>query len=222
MKIPDAKNSCQRCGTCCMKGGPALHLEDKPLLERNFLQAEHLITIRKGEPVLSLSGSDTYPARSEIVKIKGQGTEWTCMFFAEKDATCAIYENRPLECVLLKCWDTADLQKIAEKDILSRIDIIPANDPVLAFIQNHEKLCPLENLEKHLSGRENCKSQQAAIATLTTLVNTDLAVRAQAYARLRFSLAAELFYFGRPLFKILEDIGIRTAEHNGLLEITLP
>ncbi len=37
-----------------MKGGPALHIEDKKLFLQKIIDWEYLITIRKGEPVFSL------------------------------------------------------------------------------------------------------------------------------------------------------------------------
>ena len=35
MSKPELKTECERCGTCCMKGGPALHLEDKKMNMKN-------------------------------------------------------------------------------------------------------------------------------------------------------------------------------------------
>jgi hypothetical protein len=57
---------------------------------------------------------------------------------------------------------------------------------------------------------------------LTRLVNTDLAIRSQAIAELHFSLDLELFFFGRPLFKILDQFGINTHEKNGFCSLSLP
>ena len=215
------KTECDRCGTCCIKGGPALHYEDRTLLLNNCLAQEHLITVRKGEPVFSLSAENPEPAHSEIVKVKGRGSEWTCLFFQEKDASCAIYEHRPLECSLLKCWDTADLEKVAGRSLLSRYDIIAPHDPLLPFIKNHDERCSLENLALLLSAVSREGSQQQAITDLTGLVNTDMAIRSQAYAKSRFSLDLELFFFGRPLFKILNQFDIETHEENGICNLSL-
>ncbi len=40
---------CIRCGTCCKKGGPVLHHEDKDILRGGHVGYEHLVTLRKGE-----------------------------------------------------------------------------------------------------------------------------------------------------------------------------
>jgi Fe-S-cluster containining protein len=214
------KTGCDRCGTCCSNGGPALHYEDNPLLQNKRLTPEHLITVRKGEPVFSLADENPGPAQSEIVKIKGRGPEWTCLFFQKKESECAIYEHRPLECSLLKCWETADLEKIAGRNLLNRYDIIAPHNPLLSFIKTHEEKCSLQNLFEMLSSVTSQSSHQQVLAELTSLVNTDLAIRSQAMTRFRFSLDLELFFFGRPLFTILNQFGLNTHERNGVCSLS--
>jgi Fe-S-cluster containining protein len=221
MTVDTIKTECDRCGTCCEKGGPALHYEDMTLLQNNWLNPEQLITIRKGEPVFSLAAEDPTPAQTELVKIKGSGSTWTCIFFQDKEASCTIYGHRPLECSLLKCWDSLDLEKVAGRNLISRHDIIATHDPVLPFIKTHEEKCSLENLDLLRSALNSEDSQQQAIIDLTTLVNTDIVIRSQAYAKFRFGLDLELFYFGRPLFKILEQFGLKTFENNGICSLSL-
>ena len=215
------KTACARCGTCCRKGGPALHYEDRTLLQNNFLNLEHLITIRKGEPVFSPAAANPEPAESEIIKIKGKGAEWTCFFFKEKDAACAIYDHRPLECSLLKCWETADLEKIAGRNLISRHDIIAPHDPVLPFIKKHDDKCSLEELDRLLSAVNLENTRQQAVTDLTALVNTDMALRTHVHARLHLSLDLELFFFGRPLFIILNQFGLEVHEENSVYRLSL-
>ncbi len=220
MKAFNTKTECDRCGTCCTKGGPALHIEDKLLLHNKLLKSEHLITIRKGEPVFSPASENPEPAESEIVKIKGKGREWTCFFYIDQDDRCAIYAHRPIECSLLKCWDTADLENVAGKDLLSRFDIIDQDDPLLPFIKDHEKKCSLENLGALLSRLQDDNTKMQALNKLTGLVNTDLILRTKACKKLHLSLQLELFFFGRPLFKILEELGITMHSQNGVYRLS--
>lgn len=215
------KTECDRCGTCCTKGGPALHYQDLSLLQNNQLTLEHLITVRKGEPVLLLSDENPRPTNAEIVKIKGKASGWTCIFFEEKESRCAIYEHRPLECSLLKCWETADLENMAGENLLTRYDIIDSSAPILPFIENHEAKCSLANLGQLLSEVSLKKWHRKALGQLTDLVNTDLSIRVQAYDKFEFSLELELFYFGRPLFKILEQFGIVAHEKKGALILSV-
>ncbi len=43
------KQACDRCGTCCRQGGPALHIQDRHLVAPGFLGFDVLVTIRRGE-----------------------------------------------------------------------------------------------------------------------------------------------------------------------------
>ena len=40
-------NSCRRCGTCCEKGGPGLHVADMGLLEH--IPMKDVVCLRRGE-----------------------------------------------------------------------------------------------------------------------------------------------------------------------------
>ncbi len=48
-KAKSHRTYCIRCGTCCMKGGPVLHQQDKAILLEGYAGHQHLITLRKGE-----------------------------------------------------------------------------------------------------------------------------------------------------------------------------
>ena len=220
METRTTKKTCDRCGTCCVKGGPALHIEDRPLLESSRLLPKHLVTIRKGEPVFDLSGEKTEPAAAEIIKLKGTGTKWTCLFFEDKEAACTIYRHRPLECSLLKCWDTADLENIVGKNLLRRSDLMLPGNPVLPYIAVHEEKCSLANLSKLVEKVADHNSRENGLEELAFLVNKDLAIRSQACTELRLDIDLELFCFGRPLFKILEQFAIRLQEENGRYTLT--
>lgn len=212
------KNECERCGACCLKGGPALHIEDQKLLLQNFIDRESLITIRKGEPVFSLEESRPEWIKTELIKLKGKHAKWSCIFYNPKSSSCSIYQHRPLECILLKCWDTTELEAIAGKNLLSRFDIIPSHEPVIEYIHKHEKECSLEFIE-HLLIEQNGAINKNTLAELSELVNKDLVLRSEALVHLNFTLDLELFYFGRPLFKILSQFAFIPREVNGKIKL---
>jgi Fe-S-cluster containining protein len=197
-----------------MKGGPALHIEDIKLMVQKFIEREHLITIRKGEPVFSLEKDKTESAENEIIKLKGTDSEWSCIFYDQESSTCSNYQHRPLECILLKCWDTAELKAIAGKRLLNRLDLISKDEPVIQYIQRHERECDLSLLHE-LNTTPRKTIDKNILAELTVLVNKDLAIRAEALMHLNFTLDLELFYFGRPVFKILSQFALIPREING-------
>lgn len=220
MKTPPVKTECDRCGTCCLNGGPALHFEDKILLQQKILLREHLITIRKGEPVITLDSKNPEPAAVEIVKIKGKGSDWTCYFY-DSTKGCAIYRKRPLECFLLKCWDTADLENVAGKNLVARSDLLAPGDPVHPFIQLHDDRCSLAEASRLISEVQTAEAPEQSLLLLENLVNTDMAIRTQAIEKLHLTLDLELFCFGRPLFKFLPryDINIQIRQNSFKLSV---
>jgi len=204
-----AKNitCCVQCGTCCRKGGPALHGEDKNILLAGHIGRERLITIRKGELAFSPLSGKLEPIQKELVKIAGKGKGWSCCFYDTEKASCAIYIHRPLECRLLKCWDTEQLLSVIGKDTLVRADILGPDDPVMPYIETHETACSLQRVEDLISALLKKKEDPELLAKLSALIREDLAMRSRAIVEFGLSLEAELFIFGRPLFKILNARG---------------
>ena len=207
-------DSCIRCGTCCMKGGPILHEEDKEILLARHIGYEHLVTIRKGELALNPVSDKLEPVRQELIKIAGKEDGWSCFFYDEKESSCGIYENRPLECRLLKCWAPSELIAVIGKNTIVRADIINKSDPIISTIETHEQECPcgeVENLILNLSqGRDKSKS----LARLSELVSKDIAIRSYAISELELKKEFEPFIFGRPLQRILSDRGLSVRKAN--------
>jgi len=208
---------CTRCGTCCRKGGPVLHREDKKILLADHAGYEHLITIRRGERAYNPLTGMLEQVPREIIKVAGKGKEWECHFYEEKDFSCRIYQNRFLECRLLKCWDTSEIMSIFGRDTIIRADIINPNDPVIEVIENHEKECPLQEVENLVASASFNKDRSGTLARLTELVRKDLAIRSYAISELDLNPDYELFIFGRTLVTLLRDLGlsVRTGDGDG-------
>lgn len=121
---------CRRCGSCCVKGGPALRLQDAPLLSSGRLQAKDLHCLRQGELARQGEAEELLPLKAEVVKIAptykilapGQAEDWTCRFLSPAQS-CKLHGEHPLECRLLYCSDPAELLALPEKERLSRQDV---------------------------------------------------------------------------------------------------
>lgn len=200
---------CIRCGTCCRKGGPALHEEDKNILLAGHIGRERLITIRKGELAFSPLSGKLEPIQKELVKIAGKEKGWSCCFYDTEKASCSIYIDRPLECRILKCWDTEQLLSVIGKDTLVRADILSPDDPIMKYVETHETECSLQRAEDLISALLKKKDDPESLAKLSALIHEDLAIRSQAIVEFGLSVEAELFIFGRPLFKILNARGVQ-------------
>jgi Fe-S-cluster containining protein len=200
------QNECKRCGTCCEKGGPALHSQDLPLIEKGLLSIEDLITIRKGELAHHPVTNRIEPVKTEFLKIKGSKGSWACTFYDKNGSGCTIYDHRPFSCSVLKCWDTEASLKLAGKDLLSRLDIVKENNPMRERLIAHEVLFPLPDL-KALS-----RPTKKTVKKLERICNKDITYRIKVVGELHLSLEQELFYFGRPIFELLIPLGFSIRE----------
>ena len=135
------QTSCTQCGICCKQGGPALHIADLELVKSGRIPISHLITIRKGELVDNPLAGKIVPSIVELVKVIGKKDQWECCFYNDK-LGCTVYTERPYACRMLKCWDTAEILALVEKDTVSRFDILEKDDPIIALIMEHERICP--------------------------------------------------------------------------------
>jgi Fe-S-cluster containining protein len=195
-------HSCRRCGTCCRKGGPAFHLADRPLIEKGTIPLRKLFTIRKGERVKDPIRGVVRPVSTELIKLKGSANTWTCTFFNERDFSCRIYAGRPLECRLLKCWDTTDVEEMTARDCLTRRHLLEGVAGLWDLVAEHEARCSCEKLGEmmaHLK-KERPKKTEKAFAEI---LNYDRHLRRLVVEKSRIDPEILDFLFGRPLEKIL-------------------
>lgn len=203
---------CRRCGTCCAKGGPAFHQVDKALIEKGVIPAKHLYTIRIGEPVMDNVRGEKGFALSEMIKIKGRDGSWTCCFFDDAKCHCTIYDNRPIECRELKCWDTRSLEQIYDKNRLNRKDLLSDVKDLWVLIEEHERLCPYGRLNEFLVPASQ-HNETAADAVLS-MVAYDMHLRDVLVEKGGVDSEMTDFLFGRPLTETIKAFGVR-VEQNG-------
>lgn len=201
---------CRQCGTCCRKGGPALSREDLDLVRQGYIRHDQLVTIRQGEMGYNPGTGKLEPVPVELLKIRGQGNGWTCLFLAEANNGCTIYAHRPTTCRILECRQPEALLATIYQNTLRRADLINPNDPILAEIDRHERACPGKEFTDLLAD-----TGQDSLARLNEMVRADLAIRNEIAQKVGISLEMEFFLFGRPLFKQLTGSGIECVEENG-------
>ena len=199
----EVQTECRQCGTCCLKGGPALHIEDLESIRSGKLPLNRLITIRKGELAFDPLSGRVQAVTYELVKICGTGREWCCFYYAAGKG-CTIYASRPSACRVLKCWDPDEILARIGKDLLTRLDILAMEDPLRLLVEEHERLCPCPDME--LIRDSLLTGSLHDLAELQRLVDTDLGFRNKVVKDHALSLAEELFYFGRPIFQLLQAV----------------
>ena len=215
MILQGRKKCCDRCGSCCQQGGPALHLDDLPLLQEGHIVPGDLVTIRQGELAYEPMSSTPVPVVSEFLKVRGRQGAWTCRFYDEEGHSCTIYNRRPVACGLFDCTAPEAILRITGKDLLTRFDYPGADTSLVVLAQKHEQRCPCPDMSMVAAGLCNPDERPRLLEELTPLVNTDLLFRREMAERQRLSLGDELFWFGRPLFQLLVPLGIHIHETLG-------
>lgn len=218
---PSPTSQCLRCGTCCRKGGPALHHADLPLLRQNILCLEDLATLRVGEPAFDQITGRVILLDAECLKIRPgnrfqknpAGWNTGCRFYQHasaspeetgldhQDGRCAIHENKPLECAALKCWDTVELARAAATPRLSRLDILPAHSALAELVRDQESRYPVADLRRHLQTptRESAERLHHAAAY-------DAALRNLLQEKTGLAPNQTAFLLGRPLQEVLQGL----------------
>lgn len=192
-----------------MHGGPALHGPDRELLQSGHLRPEDLITVRRGELALQPLGSKPELVAAEFLKLAGKNGTWCCAFFDEEAKGCSRYAHRPMACGLLDCTDTAPLLAIAGKDLVTRFDCIEAEDPILPLVHEYEALCPCPDLKVIQQQVHAGELPVELLVELETTVVRDLSFRGRIAAEFGLLVSQELFYFGRPIFQLLQPLGLQ-------------
>ncbi|QTA86226.1 YkgJ family cysteine cluster protein [Desulfonema magnum] len=218
---PDIPRSeCIRCGTCCKKGGPCFHHEDYIMIEKGIILLKHLYTIRKGEMAYENVRGGLVPVPSDIIKIKGRKDSWACMFFDEKENNCTIYENRPLECRVLKCWDTREIEQIYTENRLTRKDILSDIEGLWGLIQDHQSRCDYEKIGYLVKGLDGDKKNDA-FENLLEIIQYDAHIRSLIVEKSGTDPQIMDFLLGRPLTETIKMFGVKVEKQGEHFSIRL-
>lgn len=204
---------CIRCGTCCKKGGPSFHLEDKVLIEKGIILSKYLYTIREGELCYDNVKESILPAASDIIKIKGQKDSITCIFFNEKENECTIYDNRPVECRALKCWDTREIENIYSKNRLTRKDLISTIEGLWDLVEDHQRRCSYEAL-KFFIAVLNKDEKDEALNGIFDIIEYDAQIRELVVQKGDLDPEMTDFIFGRPITETIRMYGFKIIKQN--------
>jgi Fe-S-cluster containining protein len=209
---------CIQCGTCCRKGSPSLYQEDLPRVLRGVIKRTDLMTLRKGEIGFSNELDELIQISREQVKVREKSRTRECLFFQSESGVCGIYENRPLQCRTLECWNPEDFQRLASGRPLNRLDLFAPHDPVVPVIKAHEDKCDLLNLERELkrAGEQKKDGRDRVMEGL----GFDRHTREFLGEKYGFKPEHLLFLLGRPLTEVVASLGYKISlDPDGRLKI---
>jgi Fe-S-cluster containining protein len=206
--------TCRRCGTCCKKGGPSFHLEDKMLVEKGIIPSKYMYTIRKGERCYDNIKACFLPASSDIIKLKAIKGSRTCVFFNEKDKGCTIYDDRPMECRILKCWDTEEIRRIYSKNRLTRQDLISSVEGLWELVEEHKERCSYDKLKFFIDALDK-DNRREALQGILNIIEYDKKIRDLTVQKASLDPDLTDFLFGRPITETIKIYGINIKEEAG-------
>ncbi len=202
-----------QCGTCCQKGGPALHIQDLSLLTSNLLPRKDCITIRKGELAHNPLQEGLEATTEEIIKLRGSGGQWSCCYLNPQNNNCTIHGHRPIACRTLQCWSPEASLAMIGKDLLSRKLILKEEHELYALTVEYDKKIPLPDFGLALKNVQKWVDSNRDM--LEDLLNADLRFRDKQVALSPKLAEEELFLFGRPVFQLLQSLGIPVLQKGG-------
>jgi hypothetical protein len=184
----------------------------------------HLVTLRRGERVHDPMRDALVPLEEEIVKVRGRGNTWTCVFLVTEDNTCGIYARRPRECELLACWDPTPLAQAYQEGRLTRQELLPPDHPMLELAREHDARCDCRDLAGWARAvREQAPDREAAEASFLEAVRYDGALRQVVQEKAGLDPAALDFYLGRPVHVLAKAWGLSLRrDADGTLRLALP
>lgn len=203
--MPNIQNmdpaGCRRCGTCCLKGGPALHGVDLDLVRSGAIPLSCLYTIRPGEAVTDNVCGGLGVADADIIKIKSKTDAAACVFLDAADNSCRIYADRPLECREMACWDTESIRRVYAWDRLDRGRIIEEFSSLAELVAIHEAECNMALIARLIDLRKSGDTHAAA--DIAGRISYDADLRKHAVSGQPGVAGILDFLFGRPLCLIV-------------------
>lgn len=203
----EERKACIRCGTCCQGSTPSLHPEDITLVDQGVIALGDLVTLRSGEVVYDNIQGKVRELTEELVKVREQDESQACLFYGLQGAGCGIYDNRPLQCRILECWNPEKLIGLFESRKIKRTELI-ADDGMAELVAAHEGRASLSRLKRLLLSHSEENNREAEIVDL---VNYDLHFREFLTDKLSLSAGETVFYFGRPLLECMAGLGFEVT-----------
>lgn len=195
---------CKRCGECCRRSSPTLHLEDRDIILKGIIPFRDLYTLRKGEKAYDNLNQTLVNLQEELIKVKEKRNSRECIFFDSLSSSCTIYEHRPLQCRVFLCSKPERSRALFKRKKLKRTDLV--NTPeILTIIDAHNQRvdmnCFIETVES-LSRSDRMKDETVE------LILYDMHFRKFIKEKLPLNPDEIQFYLGRSLYEILKDFGI--------------
>jgi Fe-S-cluster containining protein len=184
------------------------------LIEKGIILSKYLYTIREHELCYDNVKGSILPAASDIIKIKAQKDSLTCIFFNEKENACRVYDNRPLECQALKCWDTREIESIYSKNRLTRKNLLSNVEGLWGLVEDHQKRCSYEKLTLFIDSLKKHK-KDTELKGILDIIKYDAQIRELVVQKGGLDPEMTDFIFGRPITETIRMYGFKIKKQDG-------
>ncbi len=204
------QTQCKRCGECCRKGSPTLHVKDSNLIKNKTLTYADLYTIRKGELVYNNIEDELITIDIELIKIKEKEGSRVCFYLKEETNECTIYENRPVQCRAFECWNTDKLLEAFAEEKISREPLVEGDKTIRQIVEEHDEKCSYLIL-KELFAR--IQKGDDLVASVLDILRYDTQIRPFLREKLGIPEDFMPLLLGRPLVDTIIMFGY-VVEHD--------
>lgn len=140
--------TCVQCGECCRKSSPTLYSQDVELVRSEKIPLTNLVTLRKGEPVVSPFSNTPFYLPEECIKIREKPGTTECVFLGSETDLCSIYDKRPYQCRVQSCWNNSGIKQLTSQSILTRSLLFTGVDTLTEIMDDHDRRCRFELLNE--------------------------------------------------------------------------
>jgi Fe-S-cluster containining protein len=195
-------------------------MEDREKVDSGKIPLKSLFTIRQGEPAFDNLKGRVAPALSDILKIKGAAeNDGTCQFLDQDQVACSIYDDRPMECRVLTCWDTSAIGAIYDKARLTRSHLLSRLPGLIDLVAEHQRRCDYGNIGQLAARIRNGEEVPQAVEALLELMRYDQSLRKVTVERTRLDPEMLEFLFGRPLYHTIRLFRLKLIQKATALSI---
>ncbi len=212
MKKDPVRTHCIRCGQCCLSSSPTLQKADISLIQTGRIKKRDLYTIRNGELIYDNINHRHTVSDSELIKVREkEGGRKGCIYYDEENRACLIYDQRPLQCRALACWDNKAFLKAYASPKLKRKDLVE-DKILLGLIAHHEQKCGYRGLEELVRGIST--RGEKAIQGILELLRFDHSLRPFVSEKTGIDPRELDFAFGRPLTETIVMFGLEVRKES--------
>jgi len=179
------------------------------MIESGKILLKHLFTLRRGEPAHDNLTREILPCATDIIKIKSRKESTACIFYDEQAMSCSIYENRPIECRVMKCWNTSEISSIYNRNRLTRYDIVGNVEGLWELVTDHQERCSFGSILAFADQiRESRRKNPVLEKEVRYRIQYDMEIRSLARDKGNLDDGMMEFLFGRPIMDTMKSLGI--------------